>query len=41
VREHPAEVPKAGRTALQTVVILIAALAVLAALLWLVVPFAS
>lgn len=38
VPEHRSEVPKGGRSVGQTVVLVIGALAVLAALLWLLVP---
>jgi hypothetical protein len=39
VSERPSTVPKAGRTVGQTIVIAIAVLVVLAALLWILVPF--
>jgi hypothetical protein len=39
VPQHPEEVPTAGRSVVQTVVIVVAVLAALAAILWLVVPF--
>ena len=38
VDEHPREVPKGGRSVMQTVVVVLGVLVVLAALLWLVVP---
>lgn len=41
VGEHRAEVPGAGRSVMQTVVIVIALLAAVAGLLWLLVPLAS
>lgn len=39
VREHPPEVPSAGRTVSQTIVIAVVILVVLAGILWVVVPF--
>ncbi|HUE95225.1 MAG TPA: hypothetical protein VMN39_01110 [Longimicrobiaceae bacterium] len=39
VSQHRAEVPHVGRTVGQTIVIAIAIVVVLAAILWLVVPF--
>lgn len=41
VTEHPAEVPTAGRSVMQTAVVIIAILAIVAAVLWLFVPLAS
>lgn len=41
VRERPPEVAGGGRTVAQTVVIVVGALVVLAAILWLVVPFSG
>lgn len=41
VPEHPPERAGAGRTVAQTVVIVVGALVLLAAILWLVVPFAG
>jgi hypothetical protein len=41
VQERPTEVPAAGRSAAQTIIIALAVLAILAAALWLVVPFAG
>lgn len=38
VPENPPEVPHGGRSALQTIVIAVGALVVLAALLWLLIP---
>lgn len=38
VKEKPEEVPKGGRTAGQVIILVIAALVVLAAVLWMVVP---
>lgn len=38
VEDHPAEVPTGGRTVLQTVVLVVGGLVILAALLWLLVP---
>ena len=39
VKEKRAEVPKAGRTAGQTFIVIVCALVLLAAVLWLIVPF--
>lgn len=39
VPENPPEVPTGGRTVGQTVIIIVGVLVVLAAILWLVVPF--
>lgn len=39
VRERPPEVPTQGRSVMQMVVVVIGVLVVLAALLWIVVPF--
>jgi hypothetical protein len=39
VQERPAEVPKGGRTVGQMIIVAIAVLALLAAILWIVVPF--
>jgi hypothetical protein len=39
VRERPPEAPAAGWSVMQTVVVVIAVLVVLAALLWIAVPF--
>jgi len=41
VQEHRPEVPRGGRTVMQTVVVVIGVLVLLAALLWIVVPFAG
>lgn len=41
VKERPAEVPKAGRSAMQTFVVVVAVLVVLAAIAWLIVPLGS
>jgi hypothetical protein len=41
VPEHRPEVPHAGRSVIQTVVIIIAVIAILAALLWIFVPFSA
>jgi hypothetical protein len=38
VPEHPPEVSHGGRTAMQTVVIVIGALVLLAAILWILIP---
>lgn len=39
VKEKRAEVPKAGRTAGQTIIVIVCALVLLAAVLWIIVPF--
>ncbi len=41
VKERPPEVPGGGRSVMQTVVIVIGVLALLAALIWIVVPLAG
>jgi len=41
VQEHRPEQPGGGRTVMQTVVVVIGVLVLLAALLWIVVPFAG
>jgi hypothetical protein len=41
VQEHRPEQPSGGRTVMQTVVVVIGVLVLLAALLWIVVPFAG
>lgn len=41
VKENPPEVPGGGRSVMQTVVIVIGVLALLAALIWIVVPLAG
>lgn len=41
VPEHPGEVPHGGRSVLQVVVMVVAVLVILAAVLWLVVPFGA
>jgi hypothetical protein len=41
VPEHPPEMPQNGRSVVQTIVIILAVLAVVAALLWIVVPFSA
>jgi hypothetical protein len=41
VAEHRPEVPGQGRSVIQTVVIIIAVIAILAALVWVFVPFSA
>lgn len=39
VPEHPPEMPSGGRSVMQTVVLIVGVLVILAAVLWLLVPF--